>query len=74
MIQRVMIVSQAGLCIYSYDFSILSDSYTQLVSGFTTAINTFSQTLIDKEQNIESLQMSALNIRISSFLHDNLPN
>jgi len=66
-----MIVSQGGLCVYSYEFTEMKVN-PQLVAGFTTAIGTFSQSLLEKEQSIESLQMTALNLKISPFLHDAL--
>jgi hypothetical protein len=66
-----MIVSQGGLCVYSYEFTEMKIN-PQLVAGFTTAIGTFSQSLLEREQNIESLQMTALNLKISPFLHNAL--
>ena len=68
MIHEIMIVSQGGLCVYSYDFTEMKVN-PQLVAGFTTAIGTFSQSLLEREQSIESLQMTALNLKISPFLH-----
>ena len=71
MIHEIMIVSQGGLCVYSYEFTEMKIN-PQLVAGFTTAIGTFSQSLLEREQNIESLQMTALNLKISPFLHNAL--
>ena len=71
MIHEIMIVSQGGLCIYSYEFTEMNAN-PQLVAGFTTAIGTFSQSLLEREQSIESLQMTALNLKISPFLHNTL--
>jgi len=71
MIHEIMIVSQGGLCIYSYEFTEMEIN-PQLVAGFTTAIDTFSQSLSEKKQNIDSLQMTAINLKISRFLHNAL--
>ena len=71
MIHEIMIVSQGGLCLYSYEFTEMNVN-PQLVAGFTTAIGTFSQSLLEREQTIESLQMTALNLKISPFLHNAL--
>ncbi len=71
MIHKIMVISNGGLCLYYYDFSIMQIN-PQLVAGFTVAIDKFSETLISKEQNIEFLQMSSLNIRISPFLKKQL--
>ncbi len=71
MIHEIMIVSQGGLCVYSYEFTEMKVN-PQLVAGFTTAIDTFSQSLLESKQNIESLQMTALNLKISPFLHEAL--
>ncbi len=71
MIHEIMIVSQGGLCVYSYEFTEMNVN-PQLVAGFTTAIGTFSQSLLKREQTIESLQMTALNLKISPFLHNAL--
>ena len=71
MIHEIMIVSQGGLCVYSYEFTEMNVN-PQLVAGFTTAIGTFSQSLLEREQTIESLQMTALNLKISPFLHNAL--
>ena len=71
MIHEVMIVSQGGLCLYHYEFTKMKID-PQLVAGFTNAIDSFSASLIKKHQNIESLQMSSLNLRISSFLRKTL--
>jgi len=70
-IHEIMIVSQGGLCVYSYEFTEMKVN-PQLVAGFTTAIGTFSQSLLEREQTIESLQMTALNLKISPFLHNAL--
>jgi len=70
-IHEIMIVSQGGLCVYSYEFTEMKIN-PQLVAGFTTAIGTFSQSLLEREQSIESLQMTALNLKISPFLHNAL--
>ena len=71
MIHELMIVSQGGLCIYSYEFSEMQVN-PQLVAGFTTAIDTFSESLLENKQNIDSLQKTALNLKISRFLHNAL--
>ncbi len=71
MIHEIMIVSQGGLCVYSHEFTEMQVN-PQLVAGFTTAIDTFSQSLLEREQNIDSLQMTALNLKISRFLHNAL--
>ena len=71
MIHELMIVSQGGLCIYSYEFTEMQVN-PQLVAGFTTAIDTFSESLLENKQNIDSLQMTALNLKISRFLHNAL--
>jgi hypothetical protein len=71
MIHSVMIVSEGGLCLYNYSFTKMEID-PQLVAGFTNAIDSFSASLIKKHQNIESLEMSSLNLRISSFLRKTL--
>lgn len=71
MIHQIMIVSKGGLCLYHYNFSIMEIN-PQLVAGFTTAIDSFSQSLIAERQSIESLQMSALYLRITPFSQGNL--
>ena len=71
MIHELMIVSQGGLCIYSYEFTKMQVN-PQLVAGFTSAIDTFSESLMENKQNIDSLQMTGLNLKISRFLHNAL--
>jgi len=70
-IHEIMIVSKGGLCIYSYEFTEMKVN-PQLVAGFTTAIDSFSQSLLERKQSIDSLQMTALNLKISPFLHNAL--
>ncbi|MCK5343952.1 MAG: hypothetical protein KAR20_11140 [Candidatus Heimdallarchaeota archaeon] len=67
MIHEIMVVSQGGLCFYYYEFTKMKID-PQLVAGFTNAIESFSESLIQNQQSIENLQMSALNLRISHFL------
>ena len=48
------------------------DINPHLVAGFATAIDSFSQTLIARKQSIESLRMTELKLRLSTFNQGNL--
>lgn len=71
MIQKVLVVTNSGLSIFYHDFTE-NVVNPQLVAGFTSAINSFSEQIIVQGQNIESLQMSNLKMRISTFLNNSI--
>lgn len=61
-----MIVSQAGTCIFEYQFTPMKID-PQLTAGFTVAFNSFSASLMERAQIIESIKMSELQFIISKF-------
>ncbi len=71
MIQKILIVSAGGLSVFYHDFTENLVN-PQLVAGFTTAINSFSEQIIVNNQNIESIQMNALKMRIAAFLNNSV--
>ena len=71
MIQKILIVSAGGLSVFYHDFTEYLVN-PQLVAGFTTAINSFSEQIIIHNQNIESIQMTALKMRIAAFLNNSV--
>ena len=71
MIHQVMVITNVGICIYNHSFTDTRVD-SQLIGGFTTAIDAFSAQLTHYKQNIEMLQMSELEMHIESFSNDEI--
>lgn len=66
MIHQIMIIANSGICIFNHEFSEMKVN-PQLFSGFAIALNSFTHEMTERNQSLESVKMTQLQLIISSF-------
>jgi hypothetical protein len=61
-----MIIANSGICMFNHEFSEMKVN-PQLFSGFAIALNSFTHEMTERNQSLESVKMTQLQLIISSF-------